>query len=108
EIENAWYGLAWSADGTKLYVAGASQNNVQEFAYADGVLTKARTFALGGFGVDTFVGGVTVSRDGKTLFVTRVFAMTLSAIDLATGAVKNTVQLEAEPYTAIADNDFVY
>src|SRR5438552_6025617 len=45
-LDNAWYGLAFSVDGTKLYVGGASLNNVQEFAYADGTLTRARTFAL--------------------------------------------------------------
>jgi DNA-binding beta-propeller fold protein YncE len=109
-LDNAWGGLAWSPDGTKLYVAGAAQNNVQELTYADGTLTKARIFTLGGFGSDTFAGGVAVSGDGRTLFVTRVFSMTLSAIDLATGQVKKTIQLDAEPYAPIVSPDgaFVY
>jgi DNA-binding beta-propeller fold protein YncE len=105
ELDNAWGGLAWNADGTKLYVAGAAQNNVQELTYADGTLTKARTFTLGGFGSDTFAGGVAISRDGRTLFVTRVFSMTLSAIDLTTGQVKKTIQLDAEPYAPIVSPD---
>ena len=37
-------GLVWHPDGAKLYSAGANQNTVQEFSYADGVLTKARLF----------------------------------------------------------------
>src|SRR5438105_15580205 len=45
-LDNAWFGLAWNPDGTKLYVGGAAQNNVQEFSYADGTLTKVRTLAL--------------------------------------------------------------
>src|SRR5258707_749599 len=54
---------------------------------------------------DTFAAGVAVSRDGRTLFVTRVFAMTLSAIDLASGQVTRTIQLDAEPYMPAASPD---
>jgi DNA-binding beta-propeller fold protein YncE len=110
-IDAAWYGLAWSPDGTKVYSAGAAQNNVQEFAFAaDGTLTRARTFLLPGAPGDTFAGGLAVSRNGRMLYVTRVFAMTLSAIDLTTGQVTKTAQLDAEPYTAVvsADGAFVY
>jgi DNA-binding beta-propeller fold protein YncE len=104
-VDQAWYGLAWHPDGTKLYSAGAGQNNVQEFTFADGVIARARTFALPSMSGDTFAGGLSVSRDGKTLFVTRVFAMTLSSIDLPSGAVTNTVQLPSEPYTALVSPD---
>ena len=110
QLDNAWYGLTLSPDGTKVYVGGGGQNNVQEFSYADGVLTKARTLALPGQTGQTFAGGLAISRDGKTLYVTRVFAMTLSAIDLGTGQVARTVQLEAEPYAPVVSPDgrFVY
>jgi DNA-binding beta-propeller fold protein YncE len=104
-LDNGWYGLALSPDGTKLYVGGGGQNNVQELAYADGVLTKGRTLALPGQTGDTFAGGVAISKDGRTLFVTRVFAMTLSAIDLTTGQVVKTVALPAEPYTCVIAPD---
>jgi YVTN family beta-propeller protein len=109
-VDQAWYGLAWHPDGTKLYSAGGAQNNVQEFIFADGVITRARTFALPAMAGDTFAGGLSVSRDGRTLFATRVFAMTLSAIDLASGTVTKTVKLPAEPYTTLASPDgrFVY
>ena len=39
-VDNAWYGLVFHPDGTRLYSAGAAQNNIQEFAYADGTLTR--------------------------------------------------------------------
>jgi len=95
-IDAAWYGLAFSPDGTKIYSAGAAQNNVQEFSFAsDGTLTRARTFALPAQNGDTFAGGLSVSRDGRTLYATRVFAMTLSAIDLTSGQVVRTVPLPA-------------
>ena len=104
-LDNAWYGLALSPDGTKVYVGGGGQNNVQELAYADGVLTKARTLALPGQTGETFAGGLAISKDGRTLFVTRVFAMTLSVIDLTTGQVAKTVALPAEPYTCVVAPD---
>jgi DNA-binding beta-propeller fold protein YncE len=104
-VDNAWLGLAWSLDGTKLYSAGGAQNNVQEFSWADGALTRARTFALPAQSGETFVGGVAVSRDGKTLYATRVFAMSLSAIDLASGQVTRTVPLPAEPYAVMVSPD---
>jgi YVTN family beta-propeller protein len=109
-IDAAWLGLVFSPDGTKLYSSGAGQNNVQEFTFADGTITRARTFALPPVAAESFAGGLTISRDGRTLYVTRLFAMTLSAIDVASGAVTKTVPLRAEPYTAVvsADGRFVF
>ena len=104
-LDNAWLGLAWHPDGTKLYSAGAAQNNVQEFSYADGVITPARTFALPSSTGETFAGGLTVSADGKTLYVTRLFAQSVSAIDLASGQLLKTVTLPAEPYTCTVSAD---
>jgi len=90
-LDNAWYGLAWHPAGTRLYSGGAAQNNVQELSYANGVITRARTFALPAVTGQSFVGGVAVAPDGKTLYVTRIFAQTVSAIDIASGAVTKTI-----------------
>jgi YVTN family beta-propeller protein len=105
-IDSAWYGLVWHPDGARLYSAGAEQNNVQEFSYANGVLTRARTFALpGAASPSSFAGGLAVSRNGKRLYVTRVFAQSLSSVDLDTGTVSNTVKLDAEPYGCVVSAD---
>jgi sugar lactone lactonase YvrE len=104
--EHAWYGLAWSPDGTKLYSSGANQNSVQEYAYADGTLTLSRTIGLpAGQDADTFTGGLAISPDGKTLYATRVFSMTVSSIDVASGRALKTVALPAEPYTCLLSAD---
>ena len=104
-LEHAWYGLAWHPDGTRLYSGGAGQNNVQEFNYANGVITRARTFALPAVTGQSFAGGVAIAPDGKTLYVTRVFAQSVSAIDLASGLVTRTVALPAEPYSDVVSAD---
>jgi YVTN family beta-propeller protein len=107
-LAHAWYGLVWHPDGTRLYSAGANQNNVQEFSYVDGTLTRARTFSLPTMTGDTFAGGLAISRDGRTLYVTRLFAMTVSAIDVSSGQVVKTVTLRAEPYTSVLSTDGPY
>jgi YVTN family beta-propeller protein len=104
-LDSAWYGLVWHPDGTKLYSAGAAQNNIQEFTFADGTITRARTFALPATTGETFAGGLSISRDGRTLFASRVFAMTLSTIDVASGTVTKTVSLPSEPYTTLPSPD---
>src|SRR3954470_2186590 len=104
-LDSAWYGLVWHPDGTKLYSAGAAQNNVQEFAFADGIITRARTFTLPVAAGETFAGGLSITGDGRTLFVSRVFAMTLSSIDLASGTVTRTVALPSEPYATLPSLD---
>ena len=109
-VDGAWYGLVWHPDGTRLYSAGAALNNIQEFTFSDGTITRARTFALPPMTGETFAGGLSISRDGRTLYATRVFGMTLSAIDIASGTVTKTVALPSEPYTTLpsADGQSVY
>jgi len=104
-LDSAWLGLVWHPDGTRLYSAGAGQNNIQEFTYADGSLTRARAFSLPPVSGETFAGGLAISPNGRTLFATRVFAATLTSVDVATGQVTATVQLPTEPYTCIVSAD---
>src|SRR5262249_13701336 len=77
----------------------------QEFTYANGALSRARTFALPSVAGDGFAGGLSLSRDGRTLYVTRLFAQTVSSIDLAAGRVVATTSLPAEPYTSTVSAD---
>jgi DNA-binding beta-propeller fold protein YncE len=106
QVDNAWYGLVWHPDGTKMYSSGANQNAVQEYAYADGTLTLARTIALPKENAnDTFTGGLAISADGRTLFATRVFSMSVTSIDVASGRVLKSVSLPAEPYTCVLSPD---
>jgi DNA-binding beta-propeller fold protein YncE len=104
-MDNAWYGLVWNSNGTRLYSAGADQNSVQELSYADGTLTPSRTIALPATAGSSFSGGLALSPDGRTLYVTSVFAMTLSAIDLTSGLVFKTTPLGVEPYTTAVSQD---
>ena len=107
-VENAWLGLAWSADGTKLYSSGAAANTVEEFRFDQG------RFAPAGAPIaisephkkkETFVGGIAVSPDGTRLYAVNVLGQTFSAVNLARRAVVRTVALSAEPYTCLPGPD---
>jgi YVTN family beta-propeller protein len=112
-LDHAWLGLTWHPDGKRIYSAGAAQNTIQELTFADGRLTKGTVMKVSEpdkstgeeRGKSGFVGGLAIAPDGGTLFALQVFAKTLTAIDTATHAVKKTVALDAEPYTAIASAD---
>jgi DNA-binding beta-propeller fold protein YncE len=104
----AWQGLVWHPDGTRVYSAGAAQNSVQELSFGAGVLTPARTIPLPPMDGDTFANGLAISPDGKTLYATQLFAMTVSAVDLGSGQVLKTASLAAEPYSVLASADGRY
>ncbi len=53
----------------------------------------------------SFAAGLAVTPDGTTLYVTRVFAQTVSAIDLASGQVTKTIALPSEPYANVVSAD---
>src|SRR5262252_1053693 len=46
-LDDAWLGLAWSPDGTKLYSSGAAANSVHELAWRNGRLQRTGTLPLG-------------------------------------------------------------
>ena len=46
-LDDAWLGLAWHPDGTKLYSSGAAANSVIELAWRNGRLTRTGTLPLG-------------------------------------------------------------
>jgi YVTN family beta-propeller protein len=106
-LEHAWLGLAWHPDAKRLYSSGAAGSTVDELEFdsRDGKLTTRRSFALAKPGPTSFVGGLVVSADGRRLFAVHVLGQTLSAVDLDQGGVRRTVELAAEPYTALLSAD---
>ena len=112
-VDNAWLGLAWSPDGSRLYSAGAAENTVYEFTFLNGVLKEAARIAVGPPERRTggellnagFIGGLAIAPDGKRLYAVHVFGQAVSLIDLETRREIKKVSLPAEPYTAILSAD---
>ncbi len=117
-VDNAWLGLAWNPDGTRLYSSGADENAILELQYAPGKLTLASTIPIardrrrsppglsrpesipGGF-----IGGIAISADGSRLYAVHVMGLALTMADVRSGLVRVTVDLPAEPYTCLVSPD---
>jgi len=104
-VDDAWLGLVWHPDGKRLYASGGATSTVQELRLGEKGLEKGAVFTLKKPAKTSFVGGLAVSPDGKRLFAVHVLGQTLSAIDLETGQVAQTVDLPAEAYTTLAAPD---
>ncbi len=116
--DDGWLGLAWHPDGQRLFTSGAASNTVQQLTWANGVLRAGAKLPVAP-GTElirpgqtrppaesqTFVGGIAVSRDGRSLFAVHVFGELLTKVSLETAAIEKTVSLPAEPYTCLLSPD---
>jgi DNA-binding beta-propeller fold protein YncE len=114
-VDHAWLGLAWHPDGKRLFSSGAAENTINEFSYSRDQLKPAGHFILGRPALDIpdnselagtgFIGGLSVSSDGSTLYAAEVLGRGLAVIDLTRGSVRQTLDLPAEPYTTLLSKD---
>ncbi|HEX3555911.1 MAG TPA: bifunctional YncE family protein/alkaline phosphatase family protein [Thermoanaerobaculia bacterium] len=104
-VDDAWLGLVWHPDGKRLYASGGAASTVQELRVGEKGLEKTAVLTLKKPGPTSFVGGLAVSPDGSRLYAVHVLGQTLSAVDLGSGQVAQTVELPAEAYTALAAPD---
>jgi DNA-binding beta-propeller fold protein YncE len=117
-LTDAWLGLAWHPDGRRLFSSGAASNSVLELSWANSQLKPSSTIPLArgsarpAEGINrpapteqSFIGGVAVSPDGARLYGVHVFGQVLSMVDLASGLVRASIDLPAEPYTCLVSPD---
>lgn len=104
-IENAWLGLSWNPSGNKLYASMGGNNAIAVYDFKQGKLDSKATYSLPHKEKGSFVGGISVSPDGSSLYAVQVFDNTLTKADAATGKEIKTVPLDAEPYTTLLTPD---
>ncbi len=113
-VDNAWYGLAWDPDGTRLYSAGGAENAVYVFTYERGKLASHEKIPLGEPELrrgwpqrqpSGFLGGLAVSPDGHRLYTLQMLGGALTVVDLDERVVLRRVDLEAEPYAVVLSPD---
>ncbi len=84
-VPEAFYGLAFAADGSQLFCSGAGDEVVHAFAFRDGYLgehSECRVRPAAERGVP---GGLAVSRDGTQLWVASVWGHRLTGLEVNTG-----------------------
>lgn len=122
-VNKSWLGLAFAPDGRRFYVSGGDDNEVLVFDFAEGQATAAGKIILGsgeyhalddrqraaarrdGRGEFAFPAGLSVSPDGKRLYVAENLSNKLAVIDLATKRVISKVPVGDYPYDCLASND---
>ncbi|MFM1768475.1 MAG: hypothetical protein RJA22_1004 [Verrucomicrobiota bacterium] len=98
-IEESFYGLAFNADGSRLYCSGAGGEVLHGFSFADGYLSGAQEHRLRDAKQRGVPAGVAVSADGNILYAANVWGHTLSVHDRLTGA---TVEIALGTNAALA------
>jgi DNA-binding beta-propeller fold protein YncE len=96
--EGAYMGVAFSADGRRLYVGSANSGEIKEIDLA--TLRVARTLSVDGGGYqDSFVGDFVLSPSGTEIHALDQFNYRLVTIDVRSGAVVQSVRVGRHPFS---------
>ncbi len=107
-VRDAWLGMAFSPNGTMLYVSGGSQAAVWEFAFAGGTLTPARTFPVVPEDKRThqdFIGDVTLSPDGRLIYAAALYRNEIVVINPQSGMIIEHWKTGRRPYRILFHPD---
>jgi DNA-binding beta-propeller fold protein YncE len=90
--EAAFYGVAFSPDGTRLYVSGGNDDSIFCYTWKDGVAALERKIVLGKQKEDKtgsrYPAGLAVSKNGRYLYVAENVGDAIAVVDLATSDVE--------------------
>jgi YVTN family beta-propeller protein len=108
--DSVFVGLTYSPDGQHVYASGGGSNVIHTFAVAaDGLLTATgdwkRATQKTPLGDAPWPIGLSVSPDGKTLYVADNLANDVALIDTTNGALIATVPVGSFPYTPLVSRD---
>lgn len=88
-LNEAFYGLAFSRDGRKLFCSGASGEVIHSFAFASGQLGAAENFQLRPAAEMGVPCGLALDAEGDRLYAANLWNSSVSRVDLRTQAVQN-------------------
>ncbi|MBI5093833.1 MAG: bifunctional YncE family protein/alkaline phosphatase family protein [Candidatus Hydrogenedentes bacterium] len=109
-LPNIYYGLAFSADGAKLYVSGGETEVVYEFPFSEGFLSAPDNIRIAPEKERRVPCGVDVSMDGKLLAVAETWGNAVDIVDIASRRIVHQVKYpdETRPYDCRFDPSGVY
>ncbi len=81
-VDEAWYGLAFSRDGKKLFVSGSSAEVIYVFDFADGELSGRKSIRLRPEKERGIPAGIALARVGEKAYVANVWGHRVSHVDL--------------------------
>jgi YVTN family beta-propeller protein len=106
-------GVAFSPDGSSLYVSGGNQDVIYRFEWRQGAATLADSIVLAvkqkGKDGMRYPAGIAISPDGRTLYAAENLGDSLAVIDLGERRVVQRLGTERYPYgVAVAPDGTVY
>jgi len=109
-VLRTWNGIAWGKDGKTLYISGGiplAHNDVLVYERgADDAWTKTKTFALTGNDTKkTAIAGMSLSADGKSLFVLNNSDGKLYILDANTGKAISTLEVGDHPFACTLNGE---
>ena len=108
--DGAFYGAAFSPDGSTLYVSGGNTDLLFAYTWKDGAATLAHKWELAksktadGTGT-SYPAGVLVAANGKFVYVAENVGDHLAVIDAATGEIVQRFATDHYPYGVIVNGD---
>ncbi|HLJ17844.1 MAG TPA: bifunctional YncE family protein/alkaline phosphatase family protein [Bryobacteraceae bacterium] len=94
-LQQAWAGLAVSADGRRVYASAGAEDRVLVYRFADGHLTPDGDIPLE---PHTFPAGLALSPDGNRLYIAGNLNNSALAVDTGSRKVLYRVPVGAKPY----------
>ena len=106
-VDDAWLGLAFAPNSSKVYVGGGARGAVFEFTLANGKLTAGRTFPLeqASDAPKDFAGDVAFSPDGRLLYVAELNRDSVAVINPQSGMVIERIRTGRRPYRILFHPD---
>jgi WD40 repeat protein len=81
-IEEAFYGIAFSHDGTRLFCSGASEEVIHSFHFKDGLLSNQHDIRLRDIKSTGLPAGLALNAAASRLCVANLFGQSASEVDL--------------------------
>jgi DNA-binding beta-propeller fold protein YncE len=107
--EAAFYGAAFSANGTELYVSGGNEDLIYVYSWHEGTATLDRKIVLGEKKADKtgsrYPAGVAASRRGNLLYVAENLGDSLAVVDTSSSKVVQRFSTDHYPYAVEAAAD---
>ena len=94
-VDEAFYGIEFSRDGTGLFCSGAGDEVIHAFAFKDGYLFDPKVFKLRDVKERGIPAGMALSSDARRLFVANVWGQRISRVDLDDAAKVTDITLGA-------------
>lgn len=107
ELDQTFYGLSFSPDGSNLYASGGEFEVVHAFDFDNGLLAKHRQLRVAPESAKFIPAGLTTDGAGKTLFVVGTWGDGVCVLNLDNPEKATTVALEkgSYPYGCLAARD---